>query len=82
MNKNAFYAFVLLALSPLIVPLVINSVNRPAIAHIRFNSVLFATGQPMPPPVPPAVNDSTLVVTGQPMPPPVPPFSRRSLTVA
>jgi hypothetical protein len=51
-NKNFTYAFVLLALSLLIVLPVIDFVNVTANGNTGANSVLFATGSPMPPPTP------------------------------
>jgi hypothetical protein len=71
-NKNSTYAFVLLALSLLIVLPVIDFVNVTVNGNTGSNSVLFATGSPMPPPTPDALNQLTLVGTGSPMPPPTP----------
>ena len=72
MNKNFTYAFVLLALSLLIVLPVIDFVNVTANGNTGSNSVLFATGSPMQPPTPDVLNQPTLVATGSPMPPPTP----------
>jgi hypothetical protein len=72
MNKNLTYAFVLLALSLLIVLPVIDSVNIAANSNTGSNAVLLATGSPMPPPTPDVLNQLTLVATGSPMPPPTP----------
>jgi hypothetical protein len=82
MDKNASYAFVLLALTLLIVLPGIGSVNAAANSTTGLHPVLLASGQPMPPPVPPAVSDSTLMVSGQPMPAPVPPAANESILVA
>jgi hypothetical protein len=81
-HKNAAYAFVLLALTLLIVLPGIGSVNATANGNTNLGPVLFASGQPMPPPVPPAVNEPILVVSGQPMPAPVPPLIWQSVLIA
>lgn len=52
MNKNASYAFILLALTLLIVLPVIDSVNATPNDNAGSNSMLFASGSPLPPPVP------------------------------
>ena len=82
MNRIASYAFVLLALTPLIVLPGIGSVNAAANSTTGLHPVLLASGQPMPAPVPPAANESILVASGQPMPPPVPPLIRQSVLTA
>jgi hypothetical protein len=82
MNKNAFYAFVLLALTLLIVLPGIGAVNATENSTTGLHPVLLASGQPMPPPVPPIANESLLVASGQPMPPPVPPVIRQSVPTA
>jgi len=51
-NKNASYVFILLALTLLIVPPVIDFVNATANNHAGSISMLFASGSPLPPPVP------------------------------
>ena len=82
MNKTASYAFALLALTVLIVLPVADSVNATGNGNTSLNSVLLASGSPMPPPVPNAVNESTLVASGSPMPPPVPNAVNGSALVA
>jgi hypothetical protein len=82
MNKNAFYAFVLMALTLLIVLPGIGSVNATENNTTGLHPVLLASGQPMPPPVPPVADESLLVASGQPMPPPVPPVIRQSVLTA
>jgi hypothetical protein len=81
-NKTASYAFALLALTLLIVLPVVDSVNTAGDRNTSMNSVLFASGSPMPPPVPTAVSGSTLVASGSPMPPPVPTAVSGSTLVA
>jgi hypothetical protein len=81
-NKTAFYGFALLALTVLIVLPVADSVNATGDANTGLNSVLLASGSPMPPPVPNAVNESALVASGSPMPPPVPNAVNESALVA
>jgi hypothetical protein len=81
-NKNASYAFVLLSLTLLIVLPGIGSVNAAVNSTTRLHPVLLASGQPMPPPVPPVASESLLVASGQPMPPPVPPVIRQSVLTA
>jgi hypothetical protein len=72
-NKKASYAFVLLALTLLIVLPVINCVNIGPSGSSP-NHALFTSGSPMPPPTPPVLYQSTLVASGSPMPPPTPPL--------
>ena len=81
MNKNVTNAFVLLALSLLIVLPVIDSVNVTSNGNADSNPVLFATGSPMPAPTPPVLDQSTLIATGSPMPAPTPPVMQSVLSV-
>jgi hypothetical protein len=81
-NKKASYAFVLLALTLLIVLPVVNCVNIGPSSSSGPNHELFASGSPMPPPTPPVLYQSTLVASGSPMPPPTPPVLYQSTLVA
>ena len=82
MNKNVTNAFVSLALSLLIVLPVVDSVNVTSNDNADSNSVLFATGSPMPAPTPPVLDQSTLIATGSPMPAPTPPVLDQSTLIA
>jgi hypothetical protein len=81
-NKNVTNAFVLLALSLLIVLPVIDSVNVTSNGNADSNPVLFATGSPMPAPTPPVLDQSTLIATGSPLPTPTPPVLNQSTLIA
>jgi hypothetical protein len=82
-HKNVSYAFVVLAVTMLIVLPVVNSVNITAHGNLGVDSALMASGSPAPAPVPPAANDSALVASGSPAPAPVPPaFQPSTLTAS
>ena len=82
MTRNVSYAAALLALTLLIVLPVVNSVNATPDHAGGLNAVLLASGSPLPPPFPPAVNDATLEASGSPLPPPFPPLLQQPVLIA